>query len=378
MVIGNFNEVEIILTDFEALVLLNMIDCLGSIRVKRLLEYFKKPSAIFEAEDAQLRAAGSLTPLMSRRILEAPRRFQTAQEIEEAQEKGIKIVTFLDAQYPKFLREIYDPPIVLYVLGEILSSDENAIGVVGSRGASYYGLSCAKTFSTYLAHCGLTIVSGLARGIDTASHRACLDAGGRTLAVVGSGLNNIYPPENKDLFHQIVEQGAVISQFPLNTAPLARNFPIRNRIISGLSLGVLVVEANEKSGALITARYALEQDREVFAIPGKVSEATSSGTNSLIKQGAKMVTAPQEILVELRCNFLVSGAPVSETPIQRFENLNSEEEKVFKKLSDEPLALDTLILETGLNSSSLLLILTQLELKKIVTQLPGKNFVKTI
>jgi len=365
------------LTDFEALVLLNMVDCLGSIRVKRLLEYFKKPSAIFEAEDMKLRAAGSLTPLMSRRILEAPRRFQVAQEIKEAQEKRIRIITFLDTEYPKFLREIYDPPIVLYVLGEILSSDENAIGIVGSRGASYYGLSCAKTFSTYLARSGLSIVSGLARGIDTASHRACLDAGGRTLAVVGSGLNNIYPPENKDLFSQIAGQGAVVSQFPLNTAPLARNFPIRNRIISGLSLGVLVVEANEKSGALITARYALEQDREVFAIPGKVSEATSSGTNSLIKQGAKMVTEPQEILEELRCNFSVSCAPVGEASDQKSGGLDPEEAKVFKKLSDEPLALDELIFETGLNSSSLLLILTQLELKKFVTQLPGKNFVKT-
>ncbi len=365
------------MTDFEALVLLNMVDCLGSIRVKRLLEYFKKPSEIFEAQDASLRAAGSLTPLMSRRILEAPRRFQAAREIEESQEKGIKIVTFLDTEYPKFLREIYDPPIVLYVKGEILSSDENAIGIVGSRGASYYGLSCAQKFSTYLARCGLTIVSGLARGIDTASHRACLDAGGRTLAVVGSGLNNIYPPENKDLFHQIAEQGAIISQFPLNIAPLARNFPVRNRIISGLSLGVLVVEANEKSGALITARYALEQDREVFAIPGKVSEATSFGTNDLIKQGAKMVTEPQEILKELRCNFSVSRAPVREAPDQKHESLDPQEAKVFKKLSDEPLALDELIFETGLSSSNLLLILTQLELKKIVRQLPGKNFVKT-
>ena len=365
------------MTDFEALVLLNMVDGLGSVHVKKILDVFKVPSDIFKAKDAELRAAGSLTPLMARRLLEATRRFRIGQEIDEAHKKGVKIITIFDNNYPSLLKEIYDPPIVLYVKGEILPCDQNALAVVGSRGASYYGLSCAQQFSSELARSGVTIVSGMARGIDTASHRACLDAGGRTIAVLGSGLNKIYPPENKDLFFQIAEQGAVLSQFPLNTAPLGRHFPVRNRIISGLSWGVLVVEASFKSGALITSRFALEQGREIFAVPGKMSSATSFGTNDLIKQGAKMVTNCSEILEDLRSHFTLVSLPRAEAPKGKNENLDLCETKVLERLSDDPRTLDELVIKTGLGIPQLSSILTQLELKKVVKQLPGKNFVKT-
>lgn len=263
----------------------------------------------------------------------------------------------------------------------MIPSDINAVGIVGSRGASYYGLSCAQSFSLKLSQWGITIVSGMARGIDTASHRAALDAGGRTIAVLGSGLNNIYPPENEGLFAEIAKNGAVISQFALNTPPLAKNFPIRNRIISGLVKGVLVVEASQKSGALITARFALEQGREIFAIPGKVSSETSTGANDLIKQGAKMVTEPQEILEELRHNLCLSKEADSHQEANKEKpqssiRLNQKESLVVNILSDEPKYIDSICEETGLSISDIMSILVQLELKGAVKQLPGKTFIK--
>jgi len=251
------------MNNLEALILLNMVQGLGSVRLKKLLEGFKEPRLVFGAQAHALSATGVITPPLARSVLEAPKRWNAGQEIQEAEKKGIRILTLLDEEYPPILKEIYDPPYVLYVKGDYLAADVNAVGVVGSRGASFYGLSCAERFASRLSLFGLTIVSGMARGVDTASHWAALKTSGRTIAVLGSGLNHIYPPENEGLFKEIAQRGAVVSQFPLNTKPLACNFPIRNRIISGLSRGVLVVEASQRSGALITARYALEQSREV-------------------------------------------------------------------------------------------------------------------
>ena len=365
------------MNDREALVLINSVDGIGSVRLKKLLEAFGEPSRIFGVDVGQLTATGALTPLMARRLLDAPRRFEVGAEMEKAQKLNIRITTILDGDYPAILKEIYDPPFVLYIKGELMPCDRNAVAVVGSRGASYYGLSCAKEFSYKLALAGVTIVSGMARGIDTAGHRAALDAGGRTLAVLGSGLKKVYPPENKGLFQQIAEKGAVISQFPLDTPPLPQYFPIRNRVISGLSCGVLVVEASNKSGALITARYALDQGREIFAVPGKVSSATSLGTNDLIKQGAKMVTEPAEILDELRCRFSLESLSSPASLKEESTGLSSEEQKIVKNLGDEPISVDDLAAQTGLNVSDLLSILVKLELRKVIKQLPGKTFVKS-
>lgn len=364
------------MTRLEALVLLNMVDGIGSIRAKKLLEAFACVQDIFKANRNSLSQTGILTPLMVQRILKAAERPGAQKEIEEAQKKNIRIITLFDADYPKLLKEIPDPPIVLYVKGAFIEADENAIGIVGSRGASYYGLSCAKKFSEALARFGLTIVSGMARGIDTASHRAALDASGRTVAVLGSGLNNIYPPENSGLFEEIAQKGAVLSQFSLNTEPLAQNFPVRNRIISGLSRGILVVEASQKSGALITARFALDQGREIFSIPGKLSSETSAGTNDLIKQGARMVTEPEEILSELKATFSLRPAPAEEVTSKR-EDLSPNELKVMESLSDEPVGIDALSLQTGFGVPDLMSFLLTLELKNAVKQLPGKTFVKT-
>jgi DNA processing protein len=365
------------MNNFQSLVLLNMVDNIGSVRIKKLLEVFNEARNIFRATHHELVATGILTPLMARHVLDASRRFSVDREIESAEKNRIRILTIFDQDYPKILKEIYDPPIVLYVKGALIPADANAVALVGSRGASFYGLSCAEQFATKLARFGLTIVSGMARGIDTVSHRAALNAGGRTLAILGSGFNNIYPPENEGLFSQISENGACLTQFPLDTEPLARNFPIRNRIISGLARGVLVVEASAKSGALITARFACEQGREVYALPGKVSSETSLGTNDLIKQGARMVTKPEEILEDLASNFILS--PV----LPEAENkkcgcaLFPRELAIIKILSDEPKHIDLIAQESGLGISDSASILLQMELKGIVTQLSGKTFVRT-
>jgi len=357
----------------EALVLLNMVEGIGSVRLKKLMEFFKEAPRVFEASAHELTSSGILNSAMAKRVLDAPRRYSAKQEIQNAAKQGVRILTLFDEGYPNILKEIYDPPFVLYTKGEFIAADANAVGVVGSRGASPYGLSCAEIFSSKLSRYGLTVVSGLARGIDTVSHRAALNSNGRTIAVLGSGFNNIYPPENEGLFNEIAQKGVVVSQFSLNTAPLACNFPIRNRIISGLSRGVLVVEASFKSGALITARFALEQGREVFAIPGKVTSDTSCGTNELIKQGAKMVTKPEEILEDLQFNFTF----INDQPGQKPEgSLNAKELSVAELLSDEPQYIDSISEQSGLSASDIMSILAQLELKGFAKQLPGKNFIK--
>ncbi len=357
----------------EALVLLNMVEGVGSVRIKRLMEFFGEAPRIFKISAHELTATGILNSVMARNVLDAPRRYSVQREIQDAAEQGVRIITLFDEGYPKILKEIYDPPYVLYTRGEFLPADANAVGVVGSRGASPYGMSCAEIFSRKLSLYGLTIVSGLARGIDTASHRAALNSNGRTIAVLGSGLNNIYPPENEGLFREIAEKGVVVSQFSLNTKPLACNFPIRNRIISGLSRGVLVVEASFKSGALITARFALEQGREVFAIPGKVTSETSSGANELIKQGAKMVTQPEEILEDLQFNFTFIH---DEPACKQRAGLNAKELSIIELLTDEPKYIDSISEEAGLSVADIMSILMQLELKGFAKQLPGKNFIK--
>ncbi|MFH0877399.1 MAG: DNA-processing protein DprA [Candidatus Omnitrophota bacterium] len=370
------------MTNLQALVLLNMVADIGSVRAKKLLAAFGEPYRIFEADLHRVSSAG-LSPILARRVVDAPRRLNVDQEIQAAARQGIRILTILDEAYPKSLKEIYDPPIVLYAKGEWLDADLNAIGVVGSRGASFYGLSCARDFSSQLSQWGLTIVSGMARGIDTAAHRAALDAGGRTIAVVGSGFDHIYPPENEHLFYEIADKGLVLSQFPLNMRPRPENFPIRNRIISGLSKGVLVVEASQKSGALITARFALEQGRDVFAIPGKLSSATSVGANDLIKQGARMVTHPQEILQELRPQLCLKERDLCSPQTQNLGRaglppMDESEAVIVRSLDDEPKYIDCLCAETGLKMKDLLAVLMRLELKGLIKQLPGKTFVRSL
>ncbi|MGB5986007.1 MAG: DNA-processing protein DprA, partial [Desulfobacterales bacterium] len=301
-------------------------------------------------------------------------------ELEAAQDQGYRILPLTDPDYPSLLREIPDPPPVLYVYGH-LGSLTRPMAVVGSRGASRYGLRIAAQLSAELVALGFSIVSGMARGIDTAAHKATLAAGGTTVAVLGSGLARIYPPENRDLFHQIAQQGAVVSEFALDTRPEPRNFPIRNRIISGMSLGTLVVEAAQRSGSLITARLAAEQNREVFAVPGSVRSGLSRGCHGLIQQGAKLVTQALDIVEEF--SHLLPGpaqvsmaAPGGALALPEIDSLSPEEQQVWSALGPYPIHIDELAHDAALAQGRLAEVLLQLELKGLIIQGAGKMFFK--
>ena len=371
------------MNDFEALVLLNMVKGIGSIRMRRLMDAFRSPADIFKATPQKLVEAAGLTSFLARAVLAAPGQMDPLAEIRRADTLGIRIMTMADEDYPASLRAIPDPPCILYVKGDLLPCDANALAVVGSRGASLYGLSSARVFGSRLSEYGLTIISGLARGIDTAANRAVLDAAGRTIAVMGSGLECIYPPENEEMFRQIASTGAVISQFPLRMPPLPQNFPMRNRIISGLSKGVLVVEASAKSGALITARCALEQGREVFALPGEISRPNACGVNALIKDGACLVTRPEEILEVLKPLLSFPPEPRPEQEIGQPQRDAWEDEDprehvrdVWQSLDGEPAHIDNIAQKTGLSIPEILSILVELELKGVVRRFPGQSFTR--
>lgn len=299
----------------------------------------------------------------------------------------IRTISINKAEYPEILKNIHTPPKVLYVNGSFTEEDKNAVGIVGSRRATPYGLQMAEKLAYELATRGITIISGMARGIDTAAHRGALKAKGRTIAVMGSGHGHIYPPENKDLYKEIAQSGAVITEFEKDMEPLPQNFPIRNRIISGLSLGLVVVEAARNSGALITADFALEQDREIFAVPGKISSATSNGTNDLIKQGAKLVQTADDILEELETltlepvsgyeGQLKTGQISKKTKAYIYNSLTDDERKIYKVLSDEPLYIDDVVKLSKIGLGNISRVLLKLEMKKLVKELPGKQFVKT-
>ncbi len=293
------------MNDTERFLILNMVENLGSVRTQALLKHFGSLEEIFQAKERGLKEVKGIGEKIAFEIIQSIRRIDLKKELDLIKRYNIKIVSFLDKGYPKNLKNIYDPPIALYVLGDLVPQDDAAIAIVGSRLASFYGIQQAERLGFELASRGVTVVSGLARGIDSSAHRGALKAGGRTLAVLGSGLLNIYPKEHRGLAEEISENGAVISEFPMRTIPERGNFPKRNRIISGLSLGVVVVEAAQRSGALITSDIAMEEGREVFAVPGKVDSITSRGTNRLIKQGAKLVETANDILEEL--DFQIEG-----------------------------------------------------------------------
>lgn len=287
--------------------------------------------------------------------------------MERLAQAKVKYVTLLDADYPENLKTIFDPPPVLYYRGELKAEDALAVAIVGSRRATPYGRESATRLARELARAGVTVVSGLARGIDSCAHRGALAGGGRTLAVLGSGLDVIYPPENARLYAEIAENGAVISEFPLGTAPEPGHFPRRNRVISGLSRAVVVVEAARTSGSLITADCALEQGREVLAVPGPITSPMSWGTNNLIKQGAKLLQEVTDVLSTL-------GLPSPGVEEAAKPDLTTQEEKVYSFFSERALHIDELVHLSGLTVQEVTAILMMLELKGLVRQLPGKMF----
>ncbi len=293
-------------------------------------------------------------------------------ELAYIEKQDIKVICYDDDHYPENLKNIYDPPPLIFCKGEFKKSDANTVAIVGSRRCSLYGLQMAEKLGFELAERGITVISGMARGIDTAAHRGALKAGGRTIAVMGSGFRHIYPPEGKKLFNQIAERGAVITEHTSDISPRRENFPRRNRIISGLAKGVIVVEASRKSGALITVDYALEQGREVFSVPGKANAVTSEGTNDLIRKGAKLVTNIDDVLEEL--DMEIHGPDQKETS-HKWQDLTQEEETVLRMLDGkESVHIDSIIEQAGIDASGVHKILLSLELKGIAESVPGKYY----
>jgi DNA processing protein len=355
---------------------LKSVPGIGNHLFKRLLDRFGSPAQALDAPDADLQAVEGMSRSLIGRMKSHRLPDRVKQDIQRVREKNIRIVTMNDPEYPQLLIQIPDPPPFLYVHGR-LEKQTKAVAMVGSRMATRYGLSVARRLSAELAACGLTVVSGMARGIDTAAHQGALEGGGRTIAVLGSGLDRIYPAQNRNLAGRIIGNGAVITEFPMATEPEPHNFPVRNRIISGMSFGTVIVEATKKSGSLITARLAAEQNREVFAVPGSVQSFKSTGTHTLIKQGAKLVENVQDILEEIAGAVFVTHTPDTgrSLPAQKAIDLSPEEAMVCGSLDTYPIHIDDLGRRTALAPGKLSSILLALELKGLVEQLPGKLFV---
>ena len=356
---------------------LKSVPGIGNHLCKRLLERFCSPERVFEASQADLLEVDGLTPRLAAAIKSHRIPAAVQKDIELVMQKGYDIITQADDDYPPLLLQIPDPPPFLYVYGRLDSSIAN-IAVVGSRNATSYGISTTKRLCRDLVLLKFKIVSGLAKGIDTAAHEGALAGNGKTIAVLGSGLERVYPSDNVKLFHQIAANGAVISEFPLTAEPEAHNFPRRNRIISGISLGTVVVEATKNSGALITARLAAEQNREVFAVPGSIQSFKSMGTHTLIKTGAKLVEHAQDIIAELPQAVVKEpfkkGHTMPKEDLDQGPLLSTEESVVFKSLGPYPVHIDELVRKLSLEPGKLASILMQLELKGVIYQAPGKLF----
>ncbi len=341
----------------------------GNVTFRRLVNHFGSPGRVLSASEAELSAVEGIHPSVIYSLLHHDYRQFADNECSLLLRTGAGIVTFRSRDFPCLLQQIHDPPPFLYVKGQ-LKSHEKTISVVGSRRASPYGISTTSRLARELSDNGIAVVSGMARGVDTAAHRGALSGGGRSIGVLGCGVNVIYPAENRSLFAEMADKGALVSEFPLGTKPLAENFPRRNRIISGISTGVLVVEAAEGSGSLITAQCALEQGRDVYAVPGNVSSPLSRGTNLLIKQGAKLVERIEDILEELPCRS-GSAARASLSLAPCFSPL---EASVYSCLSQTPLHIDEIAAKCALTAGDVSAILLRLELNGAITQLPGKHF----
>ena len=367
---------------FETLTKLRLlleVDGIGSNKLFNLLAKFNSIDELLGASFRELLLVDGISRSLANRILKKIDEFPQYKsiienEINRLDKLGGNWITFWSKEYPKSLKNIFGPPIILYYKGNIKKEDENSVAIVGTRVATRYGKGIAEKFANDLASKGITIVSGLARGIDSFAHRAALKANGRTIAIIGSGLDVIYPSENKRLFDEIAENGVIYSEYILGTKPDAQNFPKRNRIISGISLGTLVIETKETGGALQTAAFALDQNREVFAIPGNLGISQSEGTNLLIQRGeAKLVKNSDDILVEL--NLKIKPKIGENIPRPTYD-LNLFEQLIFDQLSNEPMHIDAIAIKTNISSSDCLVHLLTLEFRDLVQQLSGKNFIK--
>jgi DNA processing protein len=350
---------------------------IGPIRYASLVKHYGTPEKVLSASEKELSQLPDMGPVIASNLRNHVSWKKAEEQLELIKKNQVKMVTFKDQDYPQNLLSIYDPPPFLFVKGRIEKEDENAVAIVGCRSASVYGRRITERIGRELVKRGITVVSGLARGIDSIGHQSALKEKGRTLAVLGSGLDILYPPENRGLAERISNSGAVISEFPFGTKPEPPNFPKRNRLISGLSLGVVIVEAGPKSGALLTAHCALEQNREVFAIPGNLGAKNSEGTNRLIKEGAKLVTSVEDILEELRFDTGKEKTTTREEEEKALLDLSEMEKSIIQLISDEPHHIDKIAAGASLDVPQALSTLLSLELKGLVRQLSGKMFVRT-
>lgn len=366
------------MTAREALIALNMIEHVGPVRLRRLLDHFGDAPAILRASRAALMRVHGVGEEVAEAIATWESNVDLSGELRRIQEFGCGIITQEDEPYPKLLREIYDPPIVLYVRGNLTAQDQQGIALVGTRHTSHYGLESARKLAYQLAYVGMTVVSGGARGVDTAAHQGALSAKGRTIAVLGTGINLIFPAENVELFERIAANGAVITQFPFGRKADRQSFPIRNRIVAGMTLGTVVVEAALNSGALITANFATEYGRQIFAVPGRIDSPGSKGCHDLIKKGAKLCEGAEDVLCEFEYLFPPSNRSPSpaETGALPALPLSQNEQKVFDVLNDEEISIDDVIRRSGLPTSAVSVALLSLEMKRLVKQLPGKMFLR--
>lgn len=362
----------------EALIALNLIEGIGPVRVRQLLEHFDDASAILGASQSQLRRVHGIGEDTADAIAQWETTTDLAGELKRMEEFGCHAVIQSDPEYPASLREIYDPPVVLYVKGELLAKDTNSIAMVGSRQTTHYGVETARRLAYQLAYVGTTVISGGARGIDTAAHQGAMSAKGRTLCILGTGINIVFPPENKELFDRIAGNGALLTQFPFNRRGDRQSFAIRNRIVAGMTLGTVVVEANLTSGALITANFATDYGRQVFAVPGRIDSPRSKGCHDLIKKGAKLCENAEDVLSEFEYLFPSSNRAPSpaETGVLPGIELSDNEQKVYDALDNTEVAMDEVIRRSALPASAVSVALLSLEMKRLVRQAPGRLFAR--
>ncbi len=360
----------------EACIALNMLPTVGPVRLRKLLEVFKEPQQILSAKRSELRKVEGIGSEVADQIASWESIVDLVAELARIRDFGATVITQQSPSYPKSLREIHAPPIVLYLWGELNERDHHAIGIIGARRTTHYGTESAKKLAYQLAYAGLTVISGLARGIDTAAHQGALAAKGRTIAVIGSGLSKLYPPENRGLAEKIRDgNGAIVSEFSMEIEPDRQTFPMRNRIIAGWSHGIVVVEAGLNSGALITASQAVEQGRSVYAVPGHINAPSALGSNRLIQQGAKLVMDASDILDDLQI-LLPETKPSPEAAARPLPPLSEDERRVYEAINSTETPIDQISAKCDLPSAIVSSTLLRLELKRLVKQLPGKYFVK--
>ncbi|MBU0672901.1 MAG: DNA-processing protein DprA [Candidatus Margulisbacteria bacterium] len=364
--------------DLKYWLAINKIPNVGPVTIKKLWQHFGSVEPVWKADEKDLAKIEGISKSAIKSFLKNRNQIDLNMELEAIKRAGIKVLTLEDEEYPNALKNIYDPPAVLYFKGKGFDQNEKVLAIVGTRRASRYGKEMAKKLAYELASLGIVVVSGMALGVDTLAHEGVLEAKGKTIAVFGCGVDVIYPPSNRDLARKIESSGAIVSEFPLGTGIERGHFPRRNRVIAGLALGTIVVEGHYDSGAMITAKYALEEGREVFAVPGNVEIDQSKGPHWLIKQGAKLIETVDDILEELpmiRAKRISDSKSKKCRQVRDYSDLPEEEQKIVKVLSLEPKYIDNISFESGLPIPQVSSLLMMLEVKKIIRQLPGKMFV---